>query len=424
MLSKIRKNRLLSGSATYFLSNITNAAIPFLLLPILTRQLTQAQYGEVAMFQTFVAALGIFSGLSVVGAADTKFYDGSLKKSDYAAFIGACLQILLVTSILTLSASYIFLDEIIALTGLPPYFVVGASVVASFSFVIKLRLSQWMVRKKAKKYGVLQVSQSMMDMALSLILVIVFLLASQGRIGAQIATVAIFSMLSLYLLKRDNLLKVFSWSRVYIREILTFGVPLVPHLAGLFMIKSVDRFFINTELGLEQAGIYMVAVQISLALAIIFDAINKAYVPWLFERLSRNVTKEKEQIVRYTYIYFFVVLLVAILGFPIGPSLVTFIAGEKYSQSADVIGWLIVGQAFGGMYFMVTNYIFYSKRTWLLSLSTVVSGLINVLLLVALVRIWGIYGAAVAFCVSMAVRFLLTWWAAQVCHPMPWFSFR
>jgi O-antigen/teichoic acid export membrane protein len=376
------------------------------------------------MFQTFVAALGIFAGLSVVGAADTKYYDGSLEKKDYGVFIGACLQVLFVTSMLTLLVLYIFLDEILALTGLPPYFVVGASVVASSSFVIKLRLGQWMVRKNARNYGVLQVSQSMMDMALSLILVVVLLLASEGRIGAQIVTVAIFSIIALYLLKRDNLLKVFSWSRIYIKQILHFGVPLVPHLAGLFMIKSVDRFFINTELGLEQAGVYMVAVQISLALAIVFDAINKAYVPWLFERLARNVMKEKEQIVRYTYIYFVVVLLVAFLSFPIAPWLVTFIAGEKYSQSAEVIGWLIVGQAFGGMYFMVTNYIFYSKRTWLLSLATITSGLINVVLLVALVRLWGIYGAAVAFCASMAVRFLLTWWAAQACHPMPWFSFR
>jgi O-antigen/teichoic acid export membrane protein len=72
---------------------------------------------------------------------------------------------------------------------------------------------------------------------------------------------------------------------------------------------------------------------------------------------------------------------------------------------------------------MVTNYVLYSKRTGLLSLATITAGLINVLLLMMLVPLFGLKGAAMSFSISMAVRFLLTWWVAQHCHPMPWFNF-
>ena len=72
---------------------------------------------------------------------------------------------------------------------------------------------------------------------------------------------------------------------------------------------------------------------------------------------------------------------------------------------------------------MVTNYIFFSKKTGLLSVASISSGFINLLLLIVFVRILGLQGAAIAFALSMGIRFLLTWLIAHKRHPMPWFNF-
>lgn len=225
-------------------------------------------------------------------------------------------------------------------------------------------------------------------------------------------------------MKRGNLLSFLRWRPDYIREALRFGVPLIPHVGGMFLLASVDRFVINSELGLAQTGIYMVAVQFATALALVFDAVNKAYVPWLFERLKRDQEGEKRQIVRFTYGWYALILCGAALAFILGPWMVTFVAGENYGRAGDVFGWLALGQVFGGMYLMVTNYIFFSKRTGLLSLVTIASGLINVALLFVLIGTFGLEGAAYSFCIAMAIRFLLTWVVAQKRHPMPWFNLR
>ena len=50
---------LLQNAAVYSLSNILNAAIPFLLLPILTRVLLPADYGVLAMFNATLGILGV-----------------------------------------------------------------------------------------------------------------------------------------------------------------------------------------------------------------------------------------------------------------------------------------------------------------------------------------------------------------------------
>lgn len=215
-------------------------------------------------------------------------------------------------------------------------------------------------------------------------------------------------MLALVLLQRDGLLSFLVWRPDYLQEALKSSVPLIPHIAGLFLLTTVDRFVINAELGLADAGVYMVAAQLAGAMGLVFNAVNKAYVPWLFERLKRDVCDEKRQIVRYTYAWFMLILFGAGLVFMIGPWLVTLVAGQEYAQAGEFIGWLALGQAFVGMYLMVTNYAIYSKRTGLLSLATITSGVINVILLVALIRLLGLKGAAIAFCISMAIRFLLT----------------
>ena len=424
MLAKLRSNSFLSGSSVYLFSNILNAAIPFALLPILTRYLTPAEYGEVAMFQTLLGALGAFVGLSVAGAAGRKYYDSDLGEQDLGRFIGACLQVLLVTASMVFMVMFIFKAQFSTWLGLDTTWILLAVMSTAAAVIVQLRLGQWQVRKKAMKYGALQISRSLMNMALSLLLVVLLLQGADGRISGQILAAASFALLALWLLKRDGLLWFFSWSPAYLKEVLRFGVPLIPHIGGIFLLTSVDRFVINSELGLTETGIYMVAVQLAAGVSLIFDAINKAYVPWLYERLKRDRLEEKQQIVRFTYAWFCIIALGAFLAFIVGPWFVTAVAGPEYRRAGEVIGWLALGQAFGGMYLMVTNYIFYSKRTGLLSLATIASGLLNIVLLLVLIRALGLEGAAIAFSIAMAVRFLLTWWVAQKRHPMPWFNFK
>lgn len=422
MLAKLKSNTFLAGTAVYLITNILNAAIPFALLPILTRHLTPEEYGEVAMFQTLLGALMAFVGLSLQGAAGRKFYDGNLEKDELKEFIGSCLQILAVTTLIVFSALLLFQQQFSQWLGLDQKWILLAVLVTASNMVTMIRLGQWQVRKKAKSYGALQLSRSLLNVGLSLALVVIFLQGADGRIIGQSTAVAIFAMASLFFLKKDSLLKFLIWRPNYIKEALKFGVPLIPHVGGMFLLTTVDRFVINSELGISQAGIYMVAVQFGMALSLIFNAINKAYVPWLFERLKIDNKQEKLKIVRYTYGWYIFILAGAALSFIVGPWLIVFIAGDKYSQAGEIIGWLVLGQVFNGMYLMVTNYIFFSKRTGLLSAASIFSGLFNLLLLFILVREFGIHGAAYAFSLSMGLRFLLTWFVAQKRHPMPWFT--
>ena len=423
-MKKNKGGSFIGGAGIYLFSNILNAVIPFILLPILTRYLSPEEYGEVAIFQTFLGALGAFVGMTFVGAANRKFFDRNLEESEVVEFIGSCVQLITISAFVVFSIVFIFRSSISEWLSLKPSYVLFAVMVSFCTVIIALRLGQWQVQKEAVKYGALQISQSLFNMLLSLLLVVVLLKGADGRIDAQIAASLTFVLIAFFLLKKDGLFKVFIWRKKYLAEALRFGIPLMPHLAGGFLLNSVDRFVINDEMGLAEAGIYMVAVQLTAAIGIVFDAINKAYVPWLFEKLKADGYKEKQKIVKFTYLWYLVIALGVLIAFYIGPWLVVFIAGEKYAVAGEVVGWLALGQGFQGMYLMVTNYIFFSKKTGLLSVASIGSGLLNLVLLIIFVRTLGLQGAAMAFALSMGVRFLLAWWIAHKRHPMPWFGFK
>ena len=415
---------LFKGASIYLVSNLLNAIIPFLLLPILTRYLSPAEYGQIAMFQTLLAGISTFIGLNTIGAANRKFYDNDLDKTVLKQFNGCCIQILIVSSIIAFVGIFLFKDQLSEFLAIPTSWVLAVVIISVFSFITTMRLGQWQIRSQAKWFGILQVSSSLMNMLLSLLFVIILTKGAQGRIDAQIITAIVAAIISFIWLYKDKLLQIKIWKPQQIKEALSFGVPLIPHHVGFFLISAVDRFVINQKLGLSDAGIYMVAVQLSSAMAILFDAVNKAYIPWLFERLKRDKHEEKKQIVKYTYLFFIITLLVAGLAFIIGPLFINLITGDKYIEAGKVIGLLCLGQAFGGMYLMVTNYIFFSKKTGMLALVTISTGLINILLLFKFVEYFGLMGAAASFAICKFIQFIITWVVASFKVTMPWFLWK
>jgi len=411
---------LVLSSGIYLTSNILNAAIPFLLLPILTRYLSRAEYGLVGMFQMLLMFFGAFTGMSILGAANRKFFDRK-DGLDFPAYVSSCVQIILASTALVLLLVYFSKDQLYIWTGVAPAWMLIAVLASAGQGLIQLRLGQWLVRKRSVPYGVFQVAHSSLNFSLSLMLVIGLSMGLEGRLTGQSVAHLTFGLAALAILRRSGLLKLV-WRPDYVRDALAFGLPLIPHLVGICMLILMDRVIVKQLLGWENVGVYVVAVQLAMGLGMVTDAINKAYVPWLYERLKSGDQAVMRRIVLGTYAYFGMALLVALAVGLIGPWFVPWFAGEQYSEAGSIIGWLALGQAFNGMYLMVTNYVFYSERTVKLSLVTLASGATHLGLVYLLVTGYGIEGAAMSFAAAMGLRFLLTWIVAQQQHPMPWLA--
>jgi O-antigen/teichoic acid export membrane protein len=390
-----------------------------MLLPVLTRYLEPSEYGEVAVFHVWVALMGAVCGLSVPGAAVRKYYDYDEPDKEIGIFISACLMVLVLSSsiiiLILIPVSGLVSDVI----GLSKVWLLIGVLCAFCNFLVQLRLGQWRVRNKPKSFGVFQVSMSLLNLLLSLLFVVILMLGVSGRLIGQTAAIVIFGLIALLLLRRDGLIKI-SWRPDLMAEALRYGIPLVPHVLGSFLLITVDRAVISSQLGLEQAGYYMVAVQFAMVMSLLLDSFNKAYSPWLYALLNRDIIKEKVFVVKLTYAYAATLSFCVILAFLIGGELLVFIAGQKYEPAANIIGWLVLAKAFHGMYYMVCGYIFYMKKTSQISKVTIFSGIVNVGLMIVLSKQFGLIGAAWAMCISMFLQWIITWNISAKLVSMPW----
>lgn len=411
------RSRFAGDAAIYTISNFAVAGVPFLLLPMLTRALSPDAYGAVAMFTVVVSFFAVGAGLNVHGAVMVRYFDP--EKFCISTYVSTALFILGFTSLVLTLAVVAGSNHLENLTGLPMNWLLLAVCVAACQFIVQLLLTLWQSSKQPAKFAAFRFSHATMDGMVSLLLVVTFALSWEGRLLGISTAWTVSAVAALWFLFRSGWFAR-SVKKDHAVDALRYGVPLVPHAIAGLVLAMTDRFLVTNLLDLTATGIYMVAVQVGLILQIAADAFNKAFAPWLMETLKHNDYSRDKRIVKYTYGYFGLILTVAVVAGFFSEFIIKLLAGEQYESAAEVAKYTLVGNAFVGMYYMVTNYIFYSRRTELLSLMTATVGLITVGLSWYLIQKSGIVGAAQAFMVGQVLMFFGTWFLANRCHPMPW----
>lgn len=409
----------LRGSSAYIVANLINAASPFLLIPLFTRFLPKEEFGKVSMFLMMYMGLSAFIGFNSVGAANRKYYDNQ-PSEDIANYNSHCFIILTASVCVLLILSFLFSEDISKILNVQESWVYLSLLVGVTIYILQFRLGQWQVREKAKYYSLLQIFNSISAFLLTILLIFTYTKSGESRVLSLSVVGIITSFFCIWSLYKDDLLGNFKFDKNIIKDIMSFGLPLVPHVFGIFLLNSIDRAIISESLGLEKLAIYALASQLSLGVVVLFDAINKAYVPWLFQRLKENNYDEKVTIVKNTYIYFIALIILCIPVIFLADYLIIIIAGDSYRESGKLFVFLFIGQIFVGMYLMVTNYLFYAKKTGILSVITLFSACLQVLLSVYLLSIFGLVGVAYAFSISLLIRFILVWYYASKYVAMPW----
>ncbi|NLD97711.1 MAG: hypothetical protein GX635_11360 [Synergistaceae bacterium] len=133
-----------------------------------------------------------------------------------------------------------------------------------------------------------------------------------------------------------------------------------------------------------------------------------------------NSEQEKIKIVKFTYLYFFVIISVAVILGALAPFLMRVLVGVQFQGSSMYVIWIALGYAFDGMYYMVVNYIFYAEKTHLLAMVTLMGAIINIFFNYFFIRWNGAVGAAQATSLMYLLTFLFVWYLSSKVYLMPW----
>lgn len=411
---------LLSAASIYVLANIANAAIPFLLMPILTRHLSPGEYGIVAMFQVLTGFIGPFVGLNVHGAIQRRYYDE--EATDLPAYIGSCLAILACSALVAGGALALLGPWVSKLASFPRSWLWAVVVVSVSQFLVHIRLVIWQAGIKPERYGLFQIAFTLVNLGLSVWLVVGQGWGWEGRVVGLTGAYVVFGLGSIVGLAYSGWIR---WDvrPAYVSNALRFGVPLIPHTFATYAITATDKIFITNYIGVEETGVYLIAVQLASVLSILAVSVNRAVTPWVYAQLGREGGGEK--VVRLIYASAPVTLVIAVVGSVLSPPFLSVYVGESFVRAGDFVPWLMLGQAFNAVYLIVVTLVFYAEKTHYLLWMTLAAAAVNVALNVPLTAAYGANGASIATAVTFFVKMALTCWLAVRVSSLPWaFPFR
>lgn len=421
IIQRLGQSKLLRGFSIYFGTSILNRALPFFLLPVLTRYLSPTEYGLLALYQAMIAFVVPFVGMLMQNNITRNFFRQS---HEYLArLIFNLLLILLTTStvfLLIVSTYILFGGE---LFSIPERWIYVLPLLAMMNTSNEFNLTIFRNQQRPFTFGIYEVSKTTLDLAVTLVLVVVYLQGWEGRAsGILVASVAL-GLVGLIRLWKDNLL-LFKVDTSQIREILSISLPLIPHAIGSAVITLSDRLFIERMVGTDAVGIYTIGYQFGMIMTLFVIAFNRSWSPWLYQQLANVTESKKSRIVKATYTYAALVLVLATGITFVSYLLVPLMTTKPFYGASSFVGWVAFGYAFHGMYTMVFPYLVHIGKTSFLGFITFFAAGINLAANYILIRLNGTVGAAQATLLSYVLMFICVWWYSHRIFPMPWFHWR
>ena len=424
-IKQLTNSSLVKNSIVYVITDGINKAIPFILLPFISRYLTPADYGIVSNYSVYIQILSVVVYLCTAGIIPVMFF--KVDRADLKVYISNMLLINTVASLLCLIVAF-FGNKIIDQYLSIPFFVQAIGILSVwFTSFTNINLVLWRCEEKPLWFGSYQISQSMLSAVTTVLFVMVLLMGWKGRVYSMMVSCIIMGIISLWMLHARGYME-YHFSVKHVKSILIFSLPLLPHALSFWFKSGTDKILLTNLCGLSDNGLFSVALTWGAVVSLILVAYNNSYSPFLFKKLSEfdknrdDTMPQQQKLVKVIWLSLAVTFLSVALIYVICHFLTYIIYPESYYGSLDYLPLVMVSQAFNGAYLLFVCFCHYTLKTKVLGAITFSLSLMQVLLSYLLIKQFGPIGVAYsAATISIATFFAVAIYAMRI-YRLPWFK--
>ena len=409
--------QVIKSSLIYLGSSVLNKAIPFLLLPILTKYLSPEEFGVLSIFQLLISFFIAFVGMAMHTNVSKNFF--KYTKNQTSLMIGNILMILSLTTLIYFVITFIISFYYKEIFSVPSNWVVIIPML-SFMFMINtINLTILRNEEKAVLFGIYEIANTAVNMGVTILLLLMYNYGWYSQaVGITIAYM-LFFIISLMHMRKNGFI-ILRYDRAEVRKILKLSLPLIPHVVGGIIIALSDRFFIERMVSLEMVGIYSVGYMFGMVVILFTDAFLKAWSPWFYKTLSNINHTKKIKIVKYSYLYILATFLIAFGISIFAKFIIPYVVDDRYAGAEIYVFWIAIGYAVHGVYKIFFPYLVHIDKTSFLGISTVIAAVLNLVFNYFLIKEFGAIGAAYSTVLSFIVSASLVFWYQNKHFKMPW----
>ncbi|WP_228289750.1 lipopolysaccharide biosynthesis protein [Shewanella cyperi] len=362
----------------YVLSDVIVKAIPFFLIPIVTRYLTVEEYGNVSLLLTLVEVSTIFIIMGGHNYYRYKYFKENSHKDLILVPLILSTLVFVIFQIVSLSL-FMWFSQISFYVFLP--------LVAFFQSICALVVCKFQMQQQPMKVALVNVSLAIFSF-ISTAILLHFNFGYAGRVNSIILTPVVVGFCVALLLLRSAK---FEWKLVSVEfgRCLSFGVKSVLTSVSWWLRGGMDRIIIQYVLGSTMLGLFAVAMQLSLVISVISLAINNSIMPRIFKLVNSN---EYFGLAKLVVISFAVILFSACSFFIVSPFMFKFILPSSYLEAQGFLVPILFGVLAHSLFLVGCNIVTAMGRPAVLSTVAILGAFIHMLLSFVLAKMYGIDG--------------------------------
>lgn len=387
------------STGLYFLGNVLSKLILFFLLPVYTHFLSPEDLGYYDVANTFLNLIITFLFVDIYVGVMRFIFDEkghSLFRpitNGFVIFLGSLFLYTVVALLL-----YFFSD----IKYLVYIYFYGVCLVLNnmFSYIAR-----------ALKFNTLFAITGVLGTIVTCLISILGLVVL--RQGVEFLYIAAITGLSVQIFVLESKVKVLSRLSIsyidksLLKNLSRYSLPLSLNSLSYWLLTGYTSVAIAHLIGLEANGFFLIAVKFGIIITLFASCFNFAWQELIFEKgndekneLSSFYSKAMNILISMLLLGCVLIVCVTKIVFPI-------MVADTYAESFFIIPIYIVVAILSVLSGFLGQIYAALKTTTVLTYSTAVACLLNVILVPCFIKIWGLQGAVSAMLISYAVNVIL-----------------
>jgi O-antigen/teichoic acid export membrane protein len=412
--------RLGKDTAIYGFSTILGRLLNFLIVPFYANVLLPSENGIISNIYAYIAFVFVLFCYGME-AAYMRFVS-SLEMGDKKQNFSVPFLSLVVTSILFAALIHFHAGSLASFIGLQESqyrFLQYAAWILCFDTLSIVPFASLRMEQKAKRFAGLKILNISINLILNLVLILGLGMHAEGVFLANLLA-SILTFLAMAGMVFQNL--TFKFSFTLYKDILKFGLPLIPAgLAGMAM-QVIDRPIVKALTNDATLGIYQLNYRLGIFMMLIVGMFDYAWRPFFLNH-AKDPDAKKLFAKIFTYYTLGAMTMFLTISLFIGDVVRMSFFGKNffpsiYWEGVTIVPWILLAYVFTGAYVVFVVGVYLEKKTKYLPFVSGAGALLNVGANFLLIPRFGILGAALSTLLSYIVMAVGMYIASQRFYPV------
>lgn len=401
-------------SSIYGLANVMERSIGFVMIPIYTRFLTPADYGILELIYMTTTIISLVVGMGIE-AAVSRFYFDFKEERERGRVISTAMvgygffAAVVVLGLLPLSD---FLAKVVLDSPDHALWFQIALLTLGLNFVLPIAMAFLRVRQQSTFLMVTQIIRTLLTLGLNIYFVVFREMAVTGILAASLITATLATIFLVgYTITQTGMRVNFG----LLREMIKFGLPLIPSNIAAYLVQASDRYFIKEYASMSMTGIYSLGYKFG---TLVHQFVTAPFIQiWIPRRFEHFGKPDSERIYARIFTYFCAVsifggLMISLLS----REVIQIMAAEAYWDAYKVVPIVVLAYIAFSFHYHFNIGILMEKATKYIAYINIANGALNLFLNFILIRLYDMWGAAIATLICFMFKASLTHFVSNRMH--------